>query len=182
MEFSEVLTQEHEQIRRALNVIRLATDQIRQGYSVDVHNVNAILLFLHSYGDRCHQAKEESILFPALNRALYDHRSKSAADLEGLIAEHREECNLIEKTQIALFTEDSNFVEHADKLIELVSEHITKEETVLFPSIEQILTESQTATLGVRMLEANANFGECHITLLMDMLKQVELEFGLKAA
>jgi len=182
MEFSEVLTQEHEQIRRALNVLRLATDQIRQGYSVDVHNVNAILLFLHSYGDRCHQAKEESILFPALNRAMHDHRRRSAVEIEGLIAEHREECNLIEKTQVALFTEDTNFVEHADRLIDLVSEHITKEERALFPSIEQVLTESQTATLGERMLEANANFGECHITLLMDMLKQVELEFGLKAA
>ena len=181
MEFSEVLTHEHEQIRRALNVLRLVIDQMRRGLFVDVHNVNAVLLFLNSYGDRCHQAKEESILFPALQQALHD-QSDCRVDLEALIAEHREECNLIEKTQIALFTDDSNFVKHACKLIDLVSEHISREERMVFPIMEQILTESQTDDIGARMLEADANFGECQITLLMDMLRQVEQQFGLKAA
>jgi len=181
MEFSEVLTHEHEHIRRALKVLRVVVDQIRQGYFVDIHTVNAVLLFLHSYADRCHQAKEETILFPALQQALHD-QSDCTVDLESLIAEHREECNLIENAQIALFTDDSNFLKHAGKLIDLVSEHINKEERMVFPIMEQILTESETVAIGTRMMEADANFGECHIALLMDMLRQVEQEFGLKAA
>lgn len=183
MEFSEILTEEHNHIRRAMNVLSAITHQIQQGRSVDIHNVNAILLFLHSFADRCHQAKEESILFPAIRRALQDQRSDSRLDLESLLKEHQEECWLIEQTQIAIFTGDSsNFVEGAGKLIELVNEHIIKEERMLFPLIEQILAEKQTVALGVRIREANADFGECHITLLMDMLNQVELAFGLKAA
>ena len=142
MEFSEILTEEHNQIRRAMNVLSAITHQIQQGRSVDIHNVNAILLFLHSFADRCHQAKEESILFPAIRRALRDQQSDSRLDLESLLKEHQEECWLI----------------------------------------EQLLKEPQTVALGVRIREANADFGECHITLLMDMLKQVELAFGLKAA
>jgi iron-sulfur cluster repair protein YtfE (RIC family) len=100
------------------------------------------------------------VLFPAIRRALQDQQSDSRLDLESLLKEHREECWLIEQTQIALFTgESSNFMEGARKLIEVVSEHIIKEERMLFPLIEQLLTEPQTVALGVRIREANADFG-----------------------
>jgi hemerythrin-like domain-containing protein len=182
MEFSDELMKEHEPIRRALSLLRSVREQIQAGDSVDVHDVNAILLFLHSFADCCHQEKEESLLFPALKWALHDQQ-EPALDIESLIAAHREECDLIGKTQTALFTgARSLFAEYARQLIELFTEHLAREEQVLFPLSEKILTEQQLMALAVGIRQANAMFGERHLAILMDMLKQLEQKFGLEAA
>jgi hemerythrin-like domain-containing protein len=187
MEFSELLTGEHQAIRRALNVLESMKDKILHGCSVDIHDVNALLLFLHGFADGCHQGKEESILFPALRQAL-DNRylgdsGFSILDIESLFEEHKEERDLIYRTQTALFAkQDSDFVEYTRKLIKLLLEHIAREERILFPMAERILTQEEAIAVGVRIQEANATFGECQVTLLLDILKRLEEKFMSKAA
>jgi hemerythrin-like domain-containing protein len=183
MEFSKLLIREHDDIRRALNILGRVTDQIQQAGSIDVHNVNALLLFLQYYAERCHHTKEESIVFPAIRRALKDQHIDSTLDLKQLTAEHREQCELIAKMQIALFSGDpAYFARQAGQLTRLVSEHLLKEERMVFPVIEELLPEPQTVALAVQIREANVIFGDCQLTLLMEMLKKLERAFPLKAA
>jgi regulator of cell morphogenesis and NO signaling len=182
----ELLIDEHEPIRRALNVLESMSDKIQQDLTVDIHEVNAILLFLHCFADGCHQTKEESILFPALRQSLQDRGGGasrfSMLDIEALLEEHRQERDLIEKIQIALFARDGDeFAGQARKLIDLLSEHIVKEERILFPAAEQILNQQEASAVGMRIQEANANFGECQVTLLLDMLKRLEEKFMPRA-
>lgn len=95
MEFSRLLSEEHKPIRRALHVLKVMTEQVEQGVWTDRHDVNALLIFLHYFVDVCHQAKEESILFPALKSSQKYYGSR--AQLEGLLEEHNEERGLLEK-------------------------------------------------------------------------------------
>jgi hemerythrin-like domain-containing protein len=187
MEFTQLLAAEHQAIRRALNVLESMRDKMQHGYSVDIHDVNALLLFLHCFADGCHQGKEESILFPALKQSLQNpNRGDSrflTLDLESLLGEHKQERDLIQKTQTALFArQGSDFADQSRRLIDLLVEHIVQEERILLPMAEQILTPQEAIAAGMQMQEANASFGECQVTLLLDMLKRLEDKFLSKAA
>src|SRR5215470_2283662 len=67
MDFSKLLTEEHKAIRRAMDILNMMTEQANRGMQVDIHDVHALLLFLHYFADASHQVKEEAILFPALD-------------------------------------------------------------------------------------------------------------------
>lgn len=179
MVFPDLLIEEHRQIRRAINILNAMTDQVRE-ISPDRHDVNALLIFLHYFGDRCHQAKEESILFPALRAC---EEQVAAAHAEDLLEEHSAERSLIEETQLALFTDNSlEFLRNARKLIALFSAHVTEEEGRLFPLAERLLTRDAAAEVATRMEEADAKFGFTQKKLLLDMLQNLEDKYLPKAA
>jgi hemerythrin-like domain-containing protein len=180
MVFAELLIEEHRQIRRAINILNAMTNQVSSEMALDRHDVNALLIFLHYFGDSCHQAKEESILFPAL-RASEQH--VASAHAEHLLDEHTEGRSLIEETQLALFTDNSSeFLKNARKLIAVFSAHATEEEEVLFPLAERLLTREAAAEVAARMEEADAKFGFTQKRLLLDMLQSLELKYLPKAA
>src|ERR1700752_4441009 len=118
MEYSELLSREHEVVYRAIHVLEMMADG-EYSPSIDRHDVNALLIFLHYFVDTYHQAKEEGLLFPVLKRSRQaDPCNTERDELEKLLAEHHEERSLIEKTQLALFsTQRSEFIEQAEKLI-----------------------------------------------------------------
>jgi len=177
MNFSRLLTEEHKAIRRALDVLNAMTEKAEQRLQVDRHDVNALLIFLHYFADASHQAKEEAILFPALQ--LSDKSFEPAT----LLKKHNEERSLIGQTQVALFTDNSSeFVNSARRLIDILSEHIAGEETVLFPLAEQILTREEAMEITDRMHEADADFGYTQRKLLMDLLQQLAGKYIRKAA
>jgi len=180
MEFSEMLIEEHKPIRRALDVLEAMRAKVERGDSTDRHDVNALLIFLHYFADACHQAKEESILFPVLERV---KKRAPSMELEGLLEEHNQERSLIEQTQITLFTEEHReFIQNVRKLIDLLSGHMVKEEQVLFPLAEQILTREEAAQLGVRMEESDAKFGFTQRKLLLQMLEHLEKVYVIPKA
>jgi hemerythrin-like domain-containing protein len=178
--FTGLLTKEHHVLRRALDVLRAMTDRVEQGIPTDRHDVNAMLIFLHYFGDVLHQAKEESILFPALRTS---DKFAESAELENLLVKHNEERGLIEKAQFALFTDPQDeFIASARRVLDLVSEHVEEEEHVLFPLAEVILTTANAIEVATKFQETDAVFGFRQRQLLMEMLHQLETKYIRKAA
>jgi hemerythrin-like domain-containing protein len=176
----ESFTDEHKALRRALSVLRTMTDQAERGTPVDRHDINALLVFLHYFGDVLHQAKEESILFPALKSS---DEFTFSSELELLLSEHTIHRGLIEKVQFALFTDQQEeFIVGARKVADLLSEHADKEERVLFPLANRILRLEKAVEIAAKLEEADARFGFRQLTLLMDMLLQLESKYMPKAA
>jgi hemerythrin-like domain-containing protein len=154
------------------------TDRLERGVQTDRHDVNALLIFLHYFGDVLHQSKEESILFPALKSS-----DKCPEDLKSLLGEHVQQRGLIEKTQFLLFTDlQDEFVASARKLIDLLLKHADEEEHVLFPLAERILTVAKAEEVRTKLQDSDAEFGERQLRLLMDMLHQLEDKYIQKAA
>jgi len=180
MEFTKTLIQEHDAIRRAGTVLDAMTSQVQLAVSVDRHDVNALLIFFHYFADLCHQAKEESILFPALKQL---DQSNISADAARLLLEHHEERALIEETQLALFTDNQpQFIATARKLTNLLHEHITDEEKLLFPIAERSLSADKANQVAMLMEEADAKFGHSQRGLLLDMLSELQRKYTQKAA
>jgi hemerythrin-like domain-containing protein len=178
--FIDLFTAEHKALRRALKVLKMMVDRVEGGIPTDRHDVNGMLVFFHWFGDVLHQAKEESILFPALRAS---DRFEAFPELKGLLGEHHQERALIEKTQFALFTNrQDEFIESARKLIDLIAEHAEEEERVLFPLAARMLTMAQANEVTAKLLDADAEFGVRPRELLMDMLHHLEDKYGRKAA
>jgi hemerythrin-like domain-containing protein len=178
--FIDLLTAEHKALRRALNILRTLTDRVERGMSTDKHDINALLIFFHYFGDVLHQAKEESILFPALKSC---DEFTSFPKLEGLLVEHNEERGLLEKAQFDLFTDKQDeFIASARKLIDLLSEHADEEEHVLFPLADKILRMTNAHEVTEKFQQADAQFGLKQRKLLMDMLQELEDRYIRKAA
>ncbi len=173
-------TEEHKQIRRALDVLRIMTDRVANGIPTDPHDVNALLIFLHYFGDVLHQAKEESILFPALRSS---KELDAHPELKNLIGEHHEDRGLIEKAQFMLFTDNQDeFIASARKVILLISEHAHEEELSVLPLVDSILTRQKADEMMAKVQEADARFGFRQRELLMDMLQHLEEEYFRLAA
>ena len=167
-------------LRRALKVLKLMTDRVERGTPTDRHDVNALLVFFHWFGDVLHQAKEESILFPVLESSA---QFPSTAELTSLLGEHHQERGLIDKAQFALFTDrQGEFIESARNVIELISKHADQEEHVLFPLAAQIVTPAEANEIATRVHEADAKFGVRQRELLLDMLRVLEDKYIRNAA
>jgi hemerythrin-like domain-containing protein len=180
VEFADLLNSEHRAIRRAVNVLRTMTEQVEHGLTTDRHDVNALLIFLHYFGDACHQAKEESILFPALKPS---EKFPLSVQPEKLLREHHEERGLIESAQLALFTDKQDeFIASARRVADLLLEHADKEEHVLFPLAEGLMTREMANEVTGKLQEADAKFGFTQRKLLMDMLDHLEDKYIRKAA
>jgi len=185
MGFSEILLKEHEPIRRAIKVLGEMASDVENGVSIDKHDMNALLIFLHYFADAYHQLKQENILFP-----IFKESQKSVwiepevrEQLHDLLKEDKEERSAIEKTRIALFSEDPfDFVASARKLTRLLWEHALKEEQILFPIAERIITPEQADVIVMRIEEADAEFGCSQRTLLMELLQELEAKYLRKAA
>ena len=178
--FIDLLIKEHKALRRALDVLRTMTDRVECGTPADKHDVNALLIFLHYFGDVLHQGKEESILFPALKSS---DKFSSFAELKSLLVEHHEERGLIEKAQFTLFTDKQDeFIASARRVIDSLSEHAAKEEHVLFPLARGILTTDKANEVVAKLQQADADFGFTQRELLMDVLHALEDKYIRKAA
>jgi len=185
MELSEAFLKEHELIRRAILVLRGMIRDAENGVLAEKHDVNALLMFLHYFGDACHQAKEEKILFPLLKQAQISPKvdSNIRQQLEHLLSEHHDDRLLIEKAQFDLFADSlSNFIFSAKKLAQMLSDHARKEEQMLFPIVEQVISEQQAEEALARIEQADADFGCSQRSLLFDLLRELEAKYQQKAA
>jgi hemerythrin-like domain-containing protein len=131
--------QDHKVILRALNVLQCMaeTDTDERLNSDDA----AILLrFLHSFGDEHHHLKEESVLFPELMRA----SQAQGGPLRHLLFEHNQERSLVEGLEDALHCKKSvEFAFFANRLISRIRNHIEKEDGILFPLLDALISKDQ---------------------------------------
>ena len=66
---TEELTAEHEGILQMLKILKAICENIPSKDSIPKNEIQQVLEFLKVFVDRCHHAKEEEILFPALEAA-----------------------------------------------------------------------------------------------------------------
>ena len=62
----DMLVREHKIILKVVDGLRQAAVPIRDGKHVDPELLREAVAFMREFADRCHHAKEEGLLFPAL--------------------------------------------------------------------------------------------------------------------
>jgi hemerythrin-like domain-containing protein len=91
------------------------------------------------FADEHHHLKEEGVLFPEVMRT----SEAQAGPLRHLLFEHNQERSLVEGLEDALYSgKSAEFVLFANRLTDRVRNHIQKEDGILFPILE-VLVSSQ---------------------------------------
>jgi hemerythrin-like domain-containing protein len=129
MKSTKFLTQEHKLILRALDVLDNMAVWAEKNGAVDEADIGNILDFLRWFADAHHQAKEDTILFPALKLAAAEQERPVAH----MMLEHERERALIERIEAAVrMSQMPEFLSCVSKLSWTLRNHIYKEDDILF--------------------------------------------------
>ena len=146
------LRRDHEVILRALERLEERVAEWKRTGKVDQAILRKFVEFARTFIDRCHHGKEERCLFPCLERRgipreggpigvmLYEHQL--GRELVGRIDEGLKALERGDKDAV------SAVLSACDGYIELLRNHIAKENGVLFPMGESVAEEVDVAEVG----------------------------------
>ncbi len=146
------LISEHEAVRLTLKILkRIGQDIDRNGKIANPDHLEQLFEFFSTFVDRCHHAKEEELLFPALEEVGI---SRDGGPVGVMLKEHQQGRDLVAgmKTAMTGYLNGDPDAAHqlkqyADDYIALLDYHIDKENSVLFPMAVDHLPESKLAEL-----------------------------------
>jgi hemerythrin-like domain-containing protein len=139
MKPTDVLSSEHRVIEQVLDCLeRIARQAVASG-RLDRPSAAGALEVLVKFADRSHHGKEEGALFPMLERL---GLRRGLGPIAVMLVEHDIGRSALERMTRALDEDTPNaFAAAANDYVELLREHIAKEDGVLFPLAESMLRD-----------------------------------------
>ncbi len=161
MKATEVLRAEHEGILAMLAVVEAAAQRLRDGKSVPPDMMTNAAGFFQDVVDKCHHDKEEGELFPSL---LQHGMPKEGGPVGVMLEEHEQGRALVRRIQAAADKFAAGDVNAKPALVastldyvKLLREHIDKENGVLFPMADNLLSEGEQGKLREAFEQIEAN-------------------------
>lgn len=144
MKPTEVLSSEHRVIEQVLNCLEQMTRTSRSTGTLDGESAKQAVEFFRMFADKCHHGKEESRLFPLMEKRGF---SRESGPTGVMITEHEMGRNFVggmDHEIDAAAQGDAEalkrFIHCAEGYIDLLREHIQKEDHCLFSMANQVLT------------------------------------------
>jgi hemerythrin-like domain-containing protein len=152
MKASRQLRNEHEGIRTMLRIMEAIRKQAQNNGNFDKAHFAAILEFLKVFVDKCHHAKEEELLFPALEAAGVP---SDGGPIGVMLHEHALGRELVKTMEVSFTALSKNggksalqeVSHHVEEYIALLSGHIDKENGILFDLADHMLSEMKQREL-----------------------------------
>jgi hemerythrin-like domain-containing protein len=166
-----MLVAEHDHIWMLLDALDSLSRDLTEGRAVSAEFLTRSLDFIVLYADRCHHGKEEDLLFPLL--------SKKGIPVEGgpigaMLEEHDQGRALVGSLRDAVGRYAGGNSSSAGEIAEalrsytaLLRQHILKENDVLFPMAEGVLSPEED-------LELTRKFEEVDVELLGSEKRRLE--------
>jgi len=146
------LVDEHTVIKRLLAIIPGLIDSLDLETEDGRQVVRDSVDFIRSYADKYHHAKEEDILF-----GYFDENQDI---IKTMRLDHETGRGHVRAVLLALDENDKEGIsEHLNAYRELLTEHIAKEDGILFPWMDRNLTTRQVGELFTRFNEKELDFG-----------------------
>jgi hemerythrin-like domain-containing protein len=144
MKATSELMKEHEGFMLMLGIMQKVVEQIEKNNLLDQTHQEQIVEFLKVFADKCHHGKEEDILFPELIKLGF---SKDSGPVAVMLHEHtigRKYIKDMSEHFQAYKDGDGNaltmIADDMKKYIYLLTNHIQKENQILFPMVDKTLT------------------------------------------
>ena len=154
-----LLSYEHGVIRQVLDVL----GEVLKANSIEKYmdQVVRIVDFLDSYMDKFHHKKEERFVFPASTRST----PALEPDIERLLADHRRARRLLKamtnETRHEGVKDLVRLSRSGHALVEHITNHIQREESSVFPRIEDAISIEEDSDIYEKCMEfARDRFGE----------------------
>lgn len=146
MRSTEELKREHIHIKGALRVLEAVAGRMERGEPVPAGDIEGLLEFLSVYADKCHHAKEEDCLFPAL---LAKGMPREGGPIGIMLEEHVTGRDCIRRMREAVAGGDHPaFARAARSYVALLVDHIDKEDDMLFPMADDTLSRDEDLRLS----------------------------------
>ncbi len=151
MKPTDILIKEHDAIMVMLNILEMVCLRLDTGENVKSINLENIVEFFKVFADKCHHGKEEDILFPALEEYGIPNEG---GPIGVMLSEHivgrdnvKGMSNSIDGFKEGKESASKEFVRYARKYIALLTEHIDKENNVLFKMADIHIPEERQQSL-----------------------------------
>ena len=145
MKPTDVLIKEHDAIQTMLKITEAVCNRLESQESVIPEHLQQIVEFIQVFADRCHHGKEEDLLFKALEAVGVP---KDGGPIGVMLSEHDLGRNYVKKmSEAATAYSKGNreatkqFIDNARNYVILLSQHIYKENNVLFPLADRLLPQ-----------------------------------------
>lgn len=145
MKFTEELVEEHKLILRMILVLESAVDKSESTGIVDTEIFEQVADFIRNFADKYHHAKEEDILF---KKMVAHGMPEKDSPIEAMLTQHEQGRSFVrgmleatEELKSGDETSSKEIITNAKGYIELLREHIEKENDVLYPLAERILPD-----------------------------------------
>ena len=176
---TEILEEEHHFIQKVVGAMAVLAERLEQGETVGAEKLQRVVDFMRTFADKCHHAKEETHLFTLLEKRGVPVRGCPIAILT---AEHQRGRALVSTLASAteMYAKDvasakKNLVETLKALTELYPGHIWKEDYLLFPMTNKVLSAEDQKDLGEKFEMVEKTIGaDVHerFEKLAEMLEQ----------
>lgn len=147
MKATQQLKEEHQGVLLALSILEKINERLEHKEKVDSSHLEQILEFLKIFVDKCHHGKEEDVLFPAMEKAGVP---KDGGPIGMMLVEHnigrgyiKGLTKAIEKYQAGDLKASHQIVKNAGDYINLLREHIEKEDDILYEIADMYLSSKQ---------------------------------------
>lgn len=144
MKATKQLKDEHEGVLIMLKIIEKTIKNFSETKELQIDEFEKIIEFLKGFVDKCHHGKEEDILFPNLEKAGI---KKYNGPIGIMLTEHQIGRGYIKNMNEALnefkqdrWNDSNKMIENAKKYIELLRNHVDKENNMLFNMADTALS------------------------------------------
>lgn len=138
-----ILSGEHRVILQLLDVLQRLAEATRLSGGIPDRHARQVLEVLRAFADTCHHGKEEDILFPALEALV-----PGFGPTQVMRAEHVDGRIHIKAMGAAVESgQPTTYVQHALAYVDLLRQHIHKEDQILFRMAQSMLSPAQDAAL-----------------------------------
>jgi len=187
MSATENLKEEHQVILRMIKILRMASERLKGGQLVSVNVFKKAVEFVQTFADRCHHGKEQDTLFPFLGKRGIPTTGGSIAVM---LAEHEQGRSYVKGLSEALQEYESGdkearkaIVHNALGYAELLEQHIYKEDNILYPMGDKVLSSSDNMELLDKFEKIEKEIiGEGRHEYYLHMISELEKELGMSGA
>lgn len=145
------LRQDHEDMRTIVAVLVEVANRVDDGQQVPSADLERLLGYMDTFVTRCHHAKEEQLLYPALEEAGVE---RDGGPLEIMAAEHELEGNFLQGMNDAAaryvngdMQAGHMIAQYARDYAALLSRDMEQEDQIIYPLAEQRLAQPRQADL-----------------------------------
>jgi len=175
--WDKLLVDDHEMIERAMDVLKKELMKMPDKPH-DSFVIRRAVDFLLEFGDRIHNRKEETVLFPLMVK----HGIPEDGPIRVMLMEHESERNLLSKMMAdisglekATVEEKEMFKQKGVEYLEIRANHIWKENDVLFNMGRQVFQEKENQYLMEEFDRISTSaYGESAHQKFTQMLEEVE--------
>ena len=164
---TDILSEEHQHILKLIKLMCIKCNELE----VDKDFFQKAILFVKDYANTFHHAKEEDILFVEFNR---NAEKAHCNPVKQMLYEHEQGRNFVVNMEEGLKEDNkTKLLGNARNYAELLQDHIFKEDNILYPMINEVISKETQEAMLERFKEVEVTFGLKKQEECLNILKEL---------